>query len=174
MPKRSNALRNPIPRVSICRFSTVDFRAIIETSDGEVYTYNPSKRRPARLQKAEMGFHAGMWLQPAMAAACGDGIETVEAGEYPFTEALEHIQFRIRVHDALDFFLKSLDIDLTVELRRQCARFATRLLEEDAVRELVEPILMGTPLPRGFVADHGPTRGKAGEILKAMLEKWRE
>lgn len=173
MSRKTNILHKPVPAGSICRFNPVDGRAIIETSDGKVYSYDPSKRRSRRLCEESMGFHEGMWLQTAMAAASGNDIEAIDAGEYPFTKALELIQFRLRVRDALDFFLKSLDRDLSVGLRKQCAQFATRLLAEDAVRELVEPVLIGNPLPPEFDTTHGPSRGKAGEILEVMVKKWR-
>lgn len=169
----TNSLHNETPKEAIARWSPVDGRAAIETPDGKVYSFDPSRRRGTRVWEERMGFHDGMWLQPALAAQLGKPIETHPAGEYPFTALQEHIEFRLRVDYALMAFLSSLDTELDIDFRKKMARKAERLLEEDEVRKRLESSLRNNPMPADFDTTYGPTKGKAGEILKAMVAKWR-
>src|SRR3989338_4631220 len=165
----NNILHNPLPDAPVAQWSPVDGRAVIEMPNGKVYVLDPSKPAPVRLNEARIGFHAGMFLQPALAAQVSKPVVTCAAGEYPFTELRKKIDFQLSVYDALDAFLHSLDTDLDVEMRQKDARKATRLLEDDALRAAVGPVLLSQPLDKSWDITHGPTSGKAGEILKRLI-----
>jgi|SRR3989338_2149128 len=165
----NNILHNPLPDAPVAQWSPVDGRAVIEMPNGKVYVLDPSKPAPVRLNEARIGFHAGMFLQPALAAQVGKPVVTCAAGEYPFTELQKKIEFQLSVYDALDAFLFSLDPELTVEVRQRNARKVIRLLEDDAIRAAVEPALLSQPLNSSWDVTHGPTSGKAGEILTRLI-----
>src|SRR3989338_8845122 len=135
----NNILHNPLPDAPVAQWSPVDGRAVIEMPNGKVYVLDPSKPAPVRLNEARIGFHAGMFLQPALAAQVGKPVVTCAAGEYPFTE------------------------------RQRNARKVIRLLEDDAIRAAVEPALLSQPLNSSWDVTHGPTSGKAGEILTRLI-----
>ena len=173
---RTNILHNDVPTEPVARWNPVDGRAVIETPDGKVYSFSLSRHRGQRAKEERIGLNASMWLQPKLAHDCGKPIEIregEEVGKYPFTALEEHIEFRLRVTDALDYFLVSIDSEIDPRLRKDFARKATHLLREQEVANAVEPALLNNPMPEKFDTSLGPTEGKAGEILTAMIAKWR-
>ena len=165
---KTNSIHNEVPEKSIAQFSSTGARAVVETTDGKVFSFSMSRPKGARFEEEHAGFHPGMWLQGA-----GGDYRIQPSGESPFTELEKHLELLSRIDDAFRSFEASLDHELSVETRQKCARKVVPLLEDDAVRAVVEPMLMANPMRPEWDVTHGPTEGKAGEILRAMVSKWQ-
>lgn len=175
----TNCLYNETPTEPVATFNPVDGRAIIETPGGAVYTYDPGRPRGGRVQQERAGLHAGMFLQPALAAQLGSPIEYVSGdvvGEYPFKAFQKWVEHRMEMRDALTCFLTSIDPELSIDIRQKAARKATHMLKNETIRSKVEKsLLAGAKRPgekERWDPTYGPTEGEAGMILKKMLLEW--
>lgn len=165
-----NILFNEYPSQSIAQYSSLGDRGIVETADGKVFTYDVSRPVGQRfVLEKEVGLHPGMWL-PRLG---GIQIAIRPAGEYPFTDLEKEIELQARCHTAFRCFTMSLDPEVDVKDRTLLANQATKLIEEDAVYTTVKRALTSMRLWETAVVDHGPKEGKAGELLQAMIAKWR-
>ncbi|MBP9757821.1 MAG: hypothetical protein KBD06_04435 [Candidatus Pacebacteria bacterium] len=169
----TNILHNEYPSKPIAQYLTSGSRGIVETPDGKVYSYDNERPKGQRFVEEKLGFHPGMWLQPALSAQTMNPVKMTDPGEYPFADFELQLELKSRTYDGLTFFLRSLDTDFEPEDREMFARRATHLLKEDTVRAEVEPVLIRNPMPPGFDTTYGPKEGKAGEILQAMIDAWR-
>lgn len=89
MPK--NILCNEYPSQSIAEFSGTYGRAIVETADGKVYSFDMDRQKGERFIEEGAGFHARMWL-PIMSQ-----LRFLPAGEYPFTELEKQLESEWRI-----------------------------------------------------------------------------
>ncbi len=164
----TNCIHNEVPGESIAQFSSNGQRAVIETTDGKVFSFSMSRSKGTRFEEERAGFHASKWLQGA-----GGSIKMQPSGEFPFPELELHLELLSRVDSAVRYFEVSLDPDFEIETRKKYAEGAATLLGDVEVFAAVVPTFMAKPMPPEWDATHGPTEGMAGELLKAMVAKWR-
>lgn len=167
-----NIIGNEVPAKAVAQVCFMTGTAIIETPDGRVWSYEADKPPGGALAEQGIGFHPGMFLQPALASQMGSPIELVDAGEYPFATLITEIGQKYRAHQAIDMFLSTLDTELAGDLREAAGTIADRLLGEKAVRDIVEPILTSKPLPAGFDDVGVLIPGTVREILEKIKKIW--
>jgi hypothetical protein len=167
-----NIIGNEVPAKAVAQVCFMTGTAIIETPDGKVWSYEADKPPGEALVEQRIGFHPGMFLQPALASQMGSPIELAEAGEYPFVALITEIGQKYRAHRAITAFLSALDPDMERSIRESFASAAGELLKEGAVRGIVEPILVGQPVPHGFDTQGVRLPGAAGEILEKIRQAW--
>lgn len=141
--------------------------AIITTSDRKTYTFRPEDG----VLEADKKFGLNMFLQPALESA----FEQWEIDDvYPFEKIVERITKFKKTHNALGCFLHSLDPELTAEMRQKCARKAEREFQDDSVDlAFLRERLINTPMSSEWDTTYGPKEGRAGEILREMIRRWR-
>lgn len=166
-----NIIGNEPPEKALAQADMKSGRAIIETPDGYVYSLEISGDEVA-LHQQSLGFHPGMWLQPAMARCMGSPIAIIEAGEHPFMQLVATMRLQKRRYDAVDMFLFSCDTDLGSERQRHAGERLEVLLQEDAVRSAIEPAILGVPFPEGLSRTGDFLTGRGKELLDKVIAKW--
>lgn len=166
-----NILGNEPPEKAIAEADIRSGRAIIETPDGKVYSLEIATDKVS-LQLQTLGFHPGMWLQPAMARSMGSPIAFIAAGEHPFDELIATMRLEMRRGKAIDLFLFSCDMDLGSERQRQAGERLEVLLEEEAVRTAIEPIILSQPFPEDLSRTGEFLTGRGKTLLEKVIAKW--
>lgn len=90
--KPRNILWNEYPDPGIAQFLSDGSRGIVETPDGKVYSYDNTRPAGQRFVEATLGFHPGMWLQPALSRQLGNPVQFRPSGDYPFTDLEAHLE----------------------------------------------------------------------------------
>ncbi len=139
-------------------------RALIKEEDGRLYTIDSGE--PGEVKDAA-GLHTGMYLQG------GSDWHEEPAGEYPYGDLASKLGLGYRQHSALFVFLITLDAEMDETTRQGAAEEAEELFADDAVYEWVKDTCLSVAMPAEADAAGGPTTGRAGEILSAMVRKWR-
>lgn len=163
-----NILMNPYPRESTALYESKGDRAIIETSDGKVFSYEDSRPSGERFVEESVGFHPGMWL-PKMP---GIIYKRQPSGPYPFTALELRLRQLKQVYYAVELFRLTLDPDMDINVRRDCVEHVTELFDDAAIYDAARLQLMERPLPDCIDVEHSFKGGKGAELLKALREKW--
>lgn len=158
-----------MPENCIVEVAPISGCAIITTPDGKMYTFTP-KEGVRDIGKTNIN----MFLQPALAAQLGAPIETWKIlDEYPFDKITKQIKQHLEIRDALRCFIFSLDPELPQEMRQKFARRAGEAFKDDIVHLALRDILINNPMLPEADTTCGPIEGRAGEVLREMIKKWR-
>lgn len=141
-------------------------RAIVIEEDGRIFVLDVNISNTFQDGK---GIHFGMYLQPGMT-----DIETRPAGVYPYEEIVRYVELEYRRNRTLQIFCLALDGSHTLELRQMSGECAEELLADDQVYEWLKEGMLKVPMPESADTNNGITDGRVGEILAAMVEKWRK
>lgn len=148
MQQAKNILWNEPPVKPIAQFLSSGSRAVVETPDGRVFSYDNTRPRGQRFVEEKLGFHFGHWMQPSLSRQIGTPIRLGYPGDYPFAEFEDYLELQTRVYRSIRFFLLSLDPEIDAPERVTMARMSAEIMSGSDVRgSVIQPVLLENPIP---------------------------